>query len=279
MNVLTLSFRRWLLALVLLLAGTASGQSADATPPAGFQLGVHSWTLRNLKFDQMVDFAKSHGFHRVGLSLQFDPRAPREELLRQKALLAANGLEGYTFGVANTSLVMAENRQLFEAARLMGMSLIVVEPKDFKIFDQLEELVKEFNIRIAVHNHGIRSLYGNPAVLRNILMHRDPRMGVCLDVGWVTAAGFDAAKVFREYEGRVFDIHLKDKHVEPGVGEPVAADTHIGEGNTNLKGLFQELKRANWQGTLALETDSQVFAQNPEEFVTKAKAYYEQNAH
>ncbi len=277
MNVLSLSFRRWLLALALLLAGTASGHSADATPAAGFQLGVHSWTLRNLKFDQMVDFAKSHGFRRVGLSLQFDPRAPREEMLRQKALLAANGLEGYTFGVANTSLVMAENRQLFEAARLMGMTLIVVEPKDFKIFDQLEELVKEFNIRIAVHNHGIRSLYGNPAVLRNILMHRDPRMGVCLDVGWVTAAGFDAAKVFREYEGRVFDIHLKDKHVEPGVGEPVAADTHIGEGNANLKGLFKELKRANWQGTLALETDSQVFAQNPEEFVTKARAFYEQN--
>ena len=111
------------------------------------------------------------------------------------------------------------------------------------------------------------ALFSTPALAAgDILMHRDRRLGVCLDVGWITAAGFDAAKVFREYEGRVFDIHLKDKKVEPGVGEPVAADTHIGQGNANLTGLFAELKKANWQGTLSLETDSQVFAQNPADF-------------
>ena len=266
------------LAALLLLAAAPFGRSAEPPPSTGLKLGVHSWTLRNLKFEQAVDFAKTHGFKRLGLSFQFDPRAPRETLLRQKALLAENGIEGYTFGVAGTSLDKEENRRLFETAKLMGMSLIVVEPKDFKIFDQLEELAVEYDIRVAVHNHGIRSLYGNPAVLKNILMHRDRRLGVCLDVGWITAAGFDAAKVFREYEGRVFDIHLKDKKVEPGVGEPVAADTHIGQGNANLTGLFAELKKANWQGTLSLETDSQVFAQNPAEFVDLAKAYFEKNA-
>ena len=260
-----------------LLAALPIAWSADVPADSGLKLGVHSWTLRNLKFEQAVDFARNHGFKRMGLSLQFDPLAPRETLLRQKAILAENGIEGYTFGVAATSLNKEENRRLFEAAKLMGMSLIVVEPKDFKIFDQLEELVREYDIRIAVHNHGIRSLYGNPAVLKNILMHRDPRMGVCLDVGWVTAAGFDAAKIFREYEGRVFDIHLKDKKVEPGIGEPVAADTFIGQGNANLTGLLVELKKAHWQGTLALETDSQVFAQSPAEFVDKARVYIEKS--
>lgn len=260
-----------------LLLGAPFHRGAEVPPGSnvGFHLGIHSWTLRNLKFEQVVAFAKEHGFKQVGLSLQFDPLAPPQEMLRKKALLTDHGLEGYTFGVADTSLNKEENRRLFEAAKLMGMSLIVVEPKDFKIFDQLEELVREYDIRIAVHNHGIRSLYGNPAVLKNLLLHRDRRMGVCLDVGWVTAAGFDAAKVFREYEGRVFDIHLKDKKVEPGVGEPVAVDTHIGQGNANLKGLLMELKQANWKGTLALETDSPTFAQNPAEFVRQAKEFYQ----
>ena len=94
------------------------------------------------------------------------------------------------------------------------MKLIIVEPNDFKIFDNLEQLAKEFDIRVAIHNHGIRSMYGNPAVVKNVIKHRDPRIGICLDVGWITAAGFDAAKVYKEYEGRVYDIHLKDKKVE-----------------------------------------------------------------
>ena len=142
------------------------------SPASGIQLAVHSWTLRNMKFEQVIDFAGKHGIRRLGLSKHFDPQASKEDLLKFKATLEQHGITGYTFGVAKTSLNKDENRRLFETARLMGMNLIVVEPPDFKIFDQLEELVREYDIRIAVHNHGIRSLYGNPAVLRNILLDR-----------------------------------------------------------------------------------------------------------
>ena len=48
---------------------------------------------------------------------------------------------------------------------------------------------------------------------QQVLAKRDPRIGVCLDAGWITQAGFDAAKVFQDYRGRVFDIHFKDKKV------------------------------------------------------------------
>ncbi len=55
------------------------------------------------------------------------------------------------------------------------------------------------DIRIAIHNHGIRSLYGNPLVVRTLLKHRDPRMGVCMDAGWITSTGMDPTKVFKDY--------------------------------------------------------------------------------
>lgn len=262
--------RPWLALFLALFPLLGVGAEAPA-----IQLGIQTWTLRQLDFDQAVAFAKKHGIRVLTLSVHFDPQAPKEEILRKRAVLEANGITAYTFGVATTSLDVSQNRRLFEAARWMGMKQIVVEPPDFAIFDQLEALVREFDIRIAVHNHGIRSLYGNPAVLRNILQHRDPRMGVCLDTGWVTAAGFDVATVFREYNGRVFDVHLKDKKVEAALGEPVATDTHIGEGNANLKGLFAEMKKSQWQGVLSLETDSPLFAQNPSDFVTRAKTYFE----
>jgi len=59
--------------------------------------------------------------------------------------------------------------------------------------------------------------------------------------GHATGAGFDIAKVFREYDGRVFDVHLKDKRVEKVDGKEVIHDVEIGTGQGNFKGLFQEI--------------------------------------
>lgn len=256
---------------LVLLAGTAFGQ-------ADIQLGIQTWTLRQLNFDQVVEFAVQHNVKTLQLiPNHIDPYGPKAEIERKKAILEKNGLTAYTFGVAGTSLDMEKNRKLFEFAKFMGMKLIIVEPGDFKIFDQLETLVKEFDIRIAIHNHGIRSMYGNPTVMKNVLLHRDRRIGVCLDLGWITAAGFDAAKVYKDYDGRVFDIHLKDKKVEPALGDTVSVDTLIGEGNANIKGIVQELKKSNWHGVMALETDSQAFALQPAGFVDGGKKFFDEN--
>jgi len=138
--------------------------------------------------------------------------------------------------------------------------------------------VKEYDIKIAIHNHGIRSLYGNPAVVRALLKHRDPRMGVCMDAGWITSTGMDPTRIFKEYEGRVFDIHLKDKRVEKTQGEDVAFDTNIGEGQGKLGNLLAELKKTGWSGVMAIETDSNDFAKNPDDFVAKAKSFVEKTA-
>ncbi|HAQ99499.1 MAG TPA: hypothetical protein DCR61_09115, partial [Verrucomicrobiales bacterium] len=124
-------------------------------------------------------------------------------------------------------------------------------------------------------NHGLTSLYGNPIVVRNIIQHRDERIGVCLDVGWITAAGFDAAKIYRNYKGRVYDIHLKDKTVEVTNQKLVGISAHIGKGDANIKGLVEALTETNFDGVLAVETDSPIFARQPDDFIRSAKGYYE----
>jgi L-ribulose-5-phosphate 3-epimerase len=89
------------------------------------------------------------------------------------------------------------------------MEFLVVEPKRFAQWDNLEELAREYEIKLAIHNHRIDSTYGDPSIVKKILAGRDQRIG-CLNVVWVTAAGFDVAQVFRNYGDRVFDIRLKD---------------------------------------------------------------------
>src|SRR5436305_12071952 len=124
------------------------------------------------------------------------------------------------------------------------------------IWDNLEELVKEYDIKLAIHNHGLGSPYGNPETVKKVLGARDSGIGVCLDVGHVTGAGFDAAKVFHDYDGRVYDIHLKDKKIETANGKQVINDVMIGTGQANYKELFKELHKAKWDGVLAIETDN-----------------------
>jgi sugar phosphate isomerase/epimerase len=261
---------RCLAPLLTLLALATSLSAADLTD----QLGIQTWTLRQLNFEQVVDFAKEHGIRNLQIIADhMDPKAPVEETRRKKRILDDAGLRVYTFGVAATSMDKEEDRKLFEFAKLMGIELIVVEPSDFRILDHLEELAKEYDVKVAIHNHGIRSLYGNPLVVRTLLKHRDRRMGVCMDAGWITSTGMDPTRVFKEYDGRVFDIHLKDKRVEKTQGDDVAFDTPIGEGQGRLENLLTELKRVDWPGILAIETDSREFAANPHDFVATARDF------
>jgi sugar phosphate isomerase/epimerase len=106
-----------LLSVVAALAVGLSARAADLSQ----QLGIQTWTLRNLKFEQVVEFATKHGIKNLQMiGNHMDPKAPLEETKRKKAVLDAAGLKVYTFGVAGTSLDKEDNRKLFEFAKFMG---------------------------------------------------------------------------------------------------------------------------------------------------------------
>ncbi len=263
-------------ALVALPLTQASAATAKASEASGPKLGLQTWTCRNMDFDQVVAFALKHGVTQLQfIAKHMDPKAPAEETLRKKAILDKNGLSVYTFGVNGTSMNKEDNRKLFEFAKLVGIKLIIVEPKKMEEWDNLEQLVKEYDIKLAIHNHGTGSVYGDPATVKKVLAARDARIGVCLDIGWITAAGFDAAEIFRGYGNRVFDMHLKDKTTSTDdKGKATAVDTEIGKGKANYAGLFAEIKKSKWSGVMSIETDSKAFAEDPNRLVNEAKTFF-----
>ena len=240
------------------------------------ELGLQSWTCREMTFEETVKFAADHGIKKVQFFRKhIDPNGTVAENEAKKAFLKAHGVEAYSIGVSRTSMDPEENRKLFEVAKLFGMKVIVIEPRDQAQWDVLEPLVQEYDIKLAVHNHGTGTVYGNPSTVKHILAERDERIGVCMDIGWVTAAGFDAAEIYRNYGGRVFDMHLKDKMLDPRDPEVKPIDTHIGLGNANYDELFGLLEHDDWMGVMAIETDSKEFAADPEEFVARAKVFFQ----
>lgn len=243
------------------------------------KLGLQSWTCRNMTFEETVVFAKKQEIKQVAFfNKHLNPNDSEKLNLSKREFLQRHGIRAYSYYFSDTTLSKEENRKLFEMAKLFGMDLLVVEPKNFAQWDNLEALAREYDIKLAIHNHGIDSPYGDPSTINKILAERDRRIGVCLDVGWVTAAGFDAAQVFQNYGDRVFDIHFKDKTLTTIDGKQLFVDTEIGRGDTNFQGLFAEISKSGWSGVMAIETDSKDFANDPRQFVSKAKNYFNAQA-
>lgn len=274
----TISIMKTKLLLALAFASLlfTSTQAADYAPKVGLQ----SWTCRNMSFEEVVAFAEKHGLkHLQAIGKHIDPNGSLDDAKKKKAILDAKGISFYTFGVAGTSPDKEVNRKLFVFAKAMGIKVIIVEPKNDKaLWDGLEALVKEYDIKLAIHNHGKDSVYGTPEKVWSVLKDRDARIGVCMDVGHITGAGFDAGKEFVGYKGRVYDIHLKDKKVDVIDGKQVITDVMVGTGAANYKGLLAELKKAKWDGVMAIETDNATFAKEPSEFVAGAIKFVKDNA-
>ena len=255
-----------------LLAATLTPQLAAHD----LKLGMQTWTLRNLNFEQSVEFCAKHGIKYLQLiPNHIDLNGTKETWQKKKDFLQKHGVVAYTFGVAPTSMDKEQNRKLFECAKFFGMKMIVVEPSDFKMLDSLEELAREYDMKVVIHNHGLTSLYGNPSVVRNVIKYRDQRIGVCLDAGWIASGRMDPSKVFKEYGGRVYDIHLKDKDVTPSEAGDKAKDTFLGEGDAKLPQLLSTLLEADWDGVIAIETDNDL--KDPTEHTVKAIEFVKKN--
>ena len=264
---------RFLAALGLLVV---AGRVAAATPDSGPQLGLQTWTCRNMTFDQVVDFAVRHHLKYLEfIAAHLNPNAPPAENLRKKAILDQHGLVAYSLrqshlarqGIQSPAVrVCAPDGHQAHHRRAEGSGPV----------GQSGRAGEGDDIKLAIHNHGKGSdLDADPANVRRILAARDPRIGVCLDIGWVTAAGFDAAKVFREYGNRVFDMHFKDKKSEVVDGKTQWVDTLPGEGDANLAGVFAEIRRTGWSGVMAVETDSKAFAADPTELMDRSAEYFQ----
>ena len=261
----------WRCAFILFVAVFAlAASAASAALP---RLGLQTWTCRNLTFDEMVEFAAEHGLHRIQLYRTHVNPADTPEINAAKlARLRERGITPYAMYAAG-GLDPAADRAVFKLARSFGMEFLVMEPKDPAKWPELLSLGREFGVRVAVHNHGLETPYGDPSTVRTLL-EQYPELGVCLDVGWITAAGFDAAEVFRSYGDRVVDLHFKDKRVSIEDGKRVADDTFPGEGDVNFEGLFKAIRESGWSGTMAIETDSKLFARDPRELVQRSKAFF-----
>ena len=142
----------------------------------------------------------------------------------------------------------ADMRHYFDYAKACGMPMIVIGPTA-ETMPRVERFVKEYNIKVAVHNHGPEDKHvPTPQSALRVVKDMDPRCGICIDAGHTARAGADVVESVREAGSRLFDMHIKDlRSLTSDGGCPV------GEGMLPIAGIFKGLKRMNYGGTVSLE--------------------------
>jgi len=160
-------------------------------------------------------------------------------------------------GVVKPSIDEAESRKIFEGAKRMGISVLVAEPEVHNKMDELgpvmdvvEKLAKEYNIKVAIHNHpGPKNFYWNPDTILAAVKGRSPLLGACADVGHWVRSGLDPVESLKKLEGRVITLHFKDLNEK----SLAAHDVPWGTGMSNAKGMLAELKRQGFKGAICVE--------------------------
>ncbi|MFM2141759.1 MAG: hypothetical protein RLZZ476_303, partial [Verrucomicrobiota bacterium] len=131
---------------------------------------------------------------------------------------------------------------------------VVTEP-DVAGLDGIEALVKEFDIKMAIHNHPKRPLdraylFWDPNYVLGLVKDRDPRMGACADVGHWVRSGLNPVDCIKILKGRIFDSHMKDL---TEFGNVKAHDLPFGQGKSDIPAILAEYAAQGYPGPLHCE--------------------------
>jgi len=238
---------------------------AEAAPPArdpfhGLKVGIASYSLRKFNLDQAIAMTKEAGvkyitLKDVHLSLKSTP-AERQEARRKIEAAGLVLMGGGVITIANNEDAV---RSVFEYAKDAGMPTIVCSP-DPAALDLIEKAAKQYDIRIAIHNHGPGDKrYPSPLDVLRLVKGRDARLGVCMDVGHTVRLGEDAVTVLKACAGRLNDFHMKD--VTAATAKGGAAE--VGKGVIDIAGVLKALVAMKFPYHVALEYEATADAPLP----------------
>jgi inosose dehydratase len=253
----------------LLAAGCAGAVAAVASPrvitaaaaasTVPLTLGIQLYSLRGYKVDEALQHAKDLGLTRVEFYPGMYPiNSDSAAIAAMNTKLADLGLSISAHGVNRFTKDAAKNREIFEFAKRAGITILGADP-DPDSFTSLDELVKEFDIRVAIHNHGPTHRYNKVVDVLDAIDKHDARIGACADLGHFIRSGERPTEVIRLLKGRLYGIHLKDFAEMQDKTKGVI----LGKGHMDVPAVMAALVQVGFPADGALSIEYEENPQNP----------------
>ena len=244
---------------------------AFAAPEAAkIRLGLASYTFRNFSRVQVIDFMKQLDLTDLNAKDVKD-HLPMDAAGESSALAdyAAAGIKLHAVGTVSFAKPdEADIRAKFEYARRAGVSVIVAGDPNDQTLPTLDRMVKEYDIRIAIHNHGPEDKrWHSPLDVLAAVKGLDPRIGCCIDIGHAARAGADVPAVIRQVGPRLYNVHFKDLADTSSKESQVA----VGAGKLPIADIFKALEEIRYPGFVDLEYE--IHPDDPLPGVTESFAF------
>lgn len=237
---------------------------------AAIRLGLCSYTFRNFTRGQLIGYMKELRVADLNAKDAKDhlPMDPEQEDLAL-ADYKSNGVRLHAVGAVYFPKNNDEDiRAKFEYAKRAGVSVIVAGDPTVETLPRIEKFVKQYDIRIAIHNHGPEDkLWPSPLTVLKAVKGMDPRMGCCIDVGHTVRTGTDVVEAIHKAGPRLFNMHMKDLTDFHDKASQVA----VGDGRMPVREIFEALIAIRYPGFVDLEYE--VHGDDPMPGVTKSYAY------
>lgn len=233
------------------VGAVAFAPAAAAATPADLKLGIASYSFREFQRNLAIKMTQKLGVQYINLKeFHLLYKSTPEERAKGRAQFEKAGL---TITGGGTIYLQkdddADIKYYFDYARDCGMPLMVIGATPTTL-PRIEKFVKEYNIKVAVHNHGPEDKYfPKPSDALKVIKSMDPRVGVCIDIGHTTRSGGDIMEEISNAGPRLLDMHVKDlKDLKDGKSQ-----CPVGEGAFPIPQIFALLKKMKYQGGVMLE--------------------------
>jgi inosose dehydratase len=202
------------------------------------RIGVATYTLRLWKIDETISLLQKLGIEYASLKDAHLPRTSSPDELRAiVARFRAAGITPLSVGNVGLKNDEADIRSALEYARNSGIGTMVCAPP-VEALPLLDKLVKEYDIRLAIHNHGPEDKhFPTPYAAYELIKKLDPRLGLCVDVGHCARGGKDPARAISDCRSRERSGRAKE----------------VGRGILDIPSILRALEKIKFQGNVGFE--------------------------
>jgi sugar phosphate isomerase/epimerase len=138
-----------------------------------------------------------------------------------------------------------EIASVFAMGKALGVG-IITSSAQVSVAPRVEPFAAKANMVVGFHNHSNigPNQFARPDDFAQA-MQGGAHMGVTLDIGHFTAAGFDALAYLDEHHDHIRILHIKDRK-KPGAAAGQPATTPFGEGDAPIVAVLQRLRDRKW---------------------------------
>jgi sugar phosphate isomerase/epimerase len=222
----------------------------------GVQIGAQSYSFRDRPLDDAIKAMVDIGLSEVELwQGHVEPKVRGAELakwrttepldtfkaVRKKFDDAGIKLYAYNYSLRDNNSE-EEYERGFEMVKAMGIDKITAS-STVTSAARYDKYASKYKVYVGMHGHDNMkdNEYNTPDSFAKAMDGKSKYIGVNLDIGHFTAAGFNAVDYLEKIHDRIVTIHIKDRKKDHGANLP------FGEGDTPIKPVLQLMKAKKWK--------------------------------